>query len=54
MVRFFYGVGNEEKDYITVLLPKEGKIKTEDIAFCQKCYSHVYAKGVISQIYIRI
>ena len=24
---------------------EEGRIKTEDIAVCQRCYSHVYTKG---------
>ena len=29
---------------------EEGRIKTEDIAVCRKCYGHVHAKGAIPQI----
>ena len=29
---------------------EEGRIKTEDIAVCQKCYGHVHSKGAIPQI----
>ena len=47
MCVLFYGVGNGEENYITrVDLEKdeEGRIKTEDIVVCQKCYSRVHAK----------
>ena len=43
IVPVFYGVGNKEKDYDTS--DEEGRIKTKDIAVCQKCYSQVHAKG---------
>ena len=45
----FCGVDNK-KEYITNVLfwprnGKEGSLKAEDIAACQKCCSHVYDKG---------
>ena len=46
----FYGVDNK-KDYITSVdlfwprKDKEGSLKAEDIAACQKYYSHVHDKG---------